>query len=194
MTSIKIWEQVARFHRRNLTSLLFIFPILFVPVATDALHTILIDREKKQIDSSSPNAVLQAVRIMPELLVVKLYFWVVALIWSFVPIYGWMKEIDYRIAWGMASNVVILEKKRRTVAIQRCMELARTVDKKLSIRALLTMPALLITLSVILVAIPQGFIDFYWAWMVFLLWIAFPAAAAANTYCYFTVQRVTQSA
>ena len=78
MTSIKIWGQVAKFHTRNLTSLLSIFPILFVPVATDALHTILIDREEKQIDSSGANAVLQAVRIMPELLVVKLYFWIVA--------------------------------------------------------------------------------------------------------------------
>lgn|SRR5215831_4821410 len=185
MTSVQIWRQAFSFHIRNFTLLLPIFPVLLVPVATDALHTILINREEKDLNQSRVEAVVQALRITPDVFLVKLYFWGAALGWSLVPVYGWMKEIDYKLAWGMASNVVILEEKIGEFAVQGCRDLIQKSNRGLAIRALVTVPPLLLFLTPVTLLVPETILNPFWVWLVSVVWITFPAAAAANTYCYF---------
>ena len=189
VSGLQIWEAALTFHIRHIRFLWPMLPLLCVPIISDALHTILIVRNGHQNNGSRTQATLQALEAAPELLRMKLFFWGMTGLWALIPIYGWIKEIDYRLAWGMASNVLILEGLKSSDGIDRCWELLQTSEKALAIRALFTFPSIVTFCLLGLLALPGAPL---WLWLVSMLWILIPASAAANTYCYLGLLKSTR--
>lgn len=136
--SLAVWKRALLFHPHNWNNLLLISPLLLLPVVTDVLHTVLIRQTLERKGLLVGSAVLQAFRALPALIALKFYFWCQGLLWSFVPLYGWIKDIDIRICWAMASNVLVFERASTTNCRRRCWELAQHPQKGMAIRTLIT--------------------------------------------------------
>ena len=190
MNSTDVWKKALSFHARNFGLLLPIFPLLFVPIVSDALHTILIGQMQEGRIQQRSEMVLKAFQAVPKLLGMKLYFWGAAVLWAFVPVYGWIKEIDYRLAWGMASNVLLLEGTANRTGIARCYEIIEKPEKGSLIRSLFTIPSMGLFCLACISVIPTS--AMYWGSVLLILWVSIPVSAAANTYCYVQLRGVEE--
>jgi hypothetical protein len=143
--SIKIWKKAVVFHLENLMHLVPIFPVLFIPIVSDAMYSLLISQQNKN-KSISPGQALQKVwRFLPSLFSMKFSFECAAIFWGVIPIYGIIKGIEYRLYWAMASNVLVFEGLSGEVGRNRCQELIQDSSRGIGIRTLVTVPSLLIT-------------------------------------------------
>ncbi len=189
--SLAVWKRALLFHLHNWNNLLLISPLLLLPVVTDVLHTVLIRQTLERKGLVVGSAVLQAFRALPALIALKFYFWCQGLLWSFVPLYGWIKDIDIRICWAMASNVLVFERASTTNCRRRCWELAQHPQKGMAIRTLITVPAILVASSLVAFSIISLFIEsklVFWIWIVVVLWVLLAGSAAANTYTYLRIE------
>lgn len=187
--SLGIWKQAIRFHIKNWSKLLPVFPLLVIPVLTDALHSLLIKQEIESGEVLPSQAVKQVWGLIPSLLGIKLYFECAAALWGFVPIYGIIQGAKHRMYWAMGSNVLVFENLSGKAARERCRELVKGFLGGIGVRTLITVPALLVTVFLILSVINASFVETsstygVWAFILLVFWIAIPASAAVNTFFY----------
>jgi hypothetical protein len=193
LESLGLWNQATRFHIKNWSKLLLVFPLLVIPVLTEALHSLLIKQEIESSEVSPSQAVKQVWRVIPSLLGIKLYFECTAFLWGVVPIYGIIQGVKHRKYWAMGSNVLICENLSGDTARERCRELVEGFSGGIGVRTLITIPALLVTVFLILWAVNAGFVETntayaVWALVLLVFWILIPASAAVNTFFYIKVK------
>jgi hypothetical protein len=195
-SAFSIWSRVFGFYLDHLPALLVILPLLFVPVFTDALHTVLIHQHVKQRVLRMGDGLKQALKATMPLLEVKMAFWWRSTLWGMIPLIGWVKDAQLRVAWGMTSNVMLLEGASDTACRMRCEDISRHADPSLLVRSLITVPVLLYVITVVLYVIAEQLVGGGWLfalWIVFAFWIALPASAAANTFAYLDVVPLQRS-
>jgi hypothetical protein len=191
--SLDIWNQALSFHLTNRKSLLPVFPLLCLPVVGDALHSLLINQKIQRKELLSSQAVQEVWSLLPSLLSMKLYFEGAALLWSFVPIYGIIRDIRHRLHWAMASNVLVFEGLSGEAGRKRCRELIQE-EFSMGVRTLVTVPVLLMV-GFLLVWLIGGMVweAFYsygfWVFIVANLWITIPASGAVNTFFYLEINK-----
>jgi hypothetical protein len=121
---------------------------------------------------------------------VKWAFWWRSVLWGMIPLIGWVKDAQLRVAWGMTSNVLLLEGPRETACRMRCEELSRHPDHGVLVRSLITVPVLLSLSAFVLYVIAEQLAGASWLfalWVLITFWIVIPASAAANTFAYLEV-------
>jgi len=120
----------------------------------------------------------------------KLYFEGMAFLWAFIPIYGYIKAMELRARWAMASNVVIFEKLTGYPGIERCTQLVDLFPEGMFVRTLVTIPTiviiLLLTLTVIAATIFETSFPF-WIFLFVFLFIVFPLSGSVNTHLYLII-------
>ena len=194
--AVRVWVRVVEFQLKNVKSLLYLFPLLWIPVYADALHTALVMqtlRDKKEPDRLA--AVREALSAFLPLLGMKLYFFIVTMLWSFIPIYGIIKDVRYRLYWAMASNIILLEGLSGPEGRRRCRELIESSSSGFALRTLFTLPSLLATAFLVMGAYSAMYSmnAFFWICLLLLLWLVIPASATANTLTYLSlVERETR--
>jgi hypothetical protein len=107
--------------------------------------------------------------------------------WSLVPLIGWVKDVEFRVAWGMASNVLLLEGVSGAECRTRCQDIARHGDRGMLIRTFITIPILLYLGTIVLYVIGEQLVRGDWLFVcliLFVFWLSLPASAAANTFAY----------
>jgi len=192
--SLAIWNQSLAFHLSNWKSLLPVFPLLCLPVVGDVLHSLLIAQKVQGKELLPAQAVREVWRLFPSVLTMKLYFEGAAFLWSFVPIYGIIRDIRHRLHWAMASNVLVFEKLSGEAGRNRCRELIQEA-LSMGVRALVTVPVLLMV-AFLLAWLIGGMVwePFYsYGFLVLIIasfWIVIPGSGAANTFFYL---RITES-
>lgn len=185
-----IWGRVFGFYVEHWLDLLVILPLLFLPVFTDALHTLLIQQHIRQQALRMGDSLKQALKTTMPLLGVKWAFCWRSALWGIIPLIGWVKCAQLRVARGMASNVMLLEGASDEVCRLRSENLSRHRDRGLLVRTLVTIPALLYMSTIVLCVMGEQLAAGGWVfafWIVFALWIVLPASAAANTFAYLEV-------
>jgi len=186
--SLAIWNQSLSFHFSNWKTLLPVFPLLCLPVVGDVLHSLLIAQKVREKELLPAQAVREVWSLVPSVLTMKLYFEGAAVLWSFVPIYGIIRDIRHRLHWAMASNVIVFEKLSGEAGRMRCRELIQK-EFSMGVRTLLTVPALLIV-GFILAWLVGGMVfeAFYsigfWVLIAVIFWMILPASGAVNTFLY----------
>jgi len=189
-SAFRIWGKVFGFYFEHWSDLLAILPLLFVPVFTDALHTLLIQQHVRQRTLRMGDSLRQALHTTMPLLEVKWGFWWRSTLWGMIPLIGWLKDAQLRVAWGMASNVMLFEGAEDAACRTRCEDLSRHPDGALLARTLMTIPTLLLMSTVVLYVIGEQLVAGGWpfvVWIAFAVWIILPASAAANTFAYLEV-------
>lgn len=189
-SAFSIWGRVFGFYLEHLPDMLVILPLLFLPVFTDALHTLLIQQHVKQRALKMGDSLRLALKATMPLLEVKVAFWWRSALWGMIPLIGWAKDAQLRVAWGMTSNVMLLEGTRGAACRMRCEDISHHVNRSLLVRSLITVPALLSMSTIVLYVLGEQLLGGGWLflfWMVCALWIVLPASAAANTFAYFEV-------
>ena len=102
---------------------------------------------------------------------------------------GWMKGIEYRLRWGMASNVIVFEDLRGAAAKERCRELIDRYSSGIAVRALVIVP-MFIMLAILLLWMTSGsaydpiYSYGFWFFLITYFWLIIPWAGAANTFLY----------
>lgn len=193
LRGLGIWKQAVRFHLSHWKGLLPVFPLLFVPVVNDGLHSVLISQAVRRKDLFPGQATREVWRLLPSLLAMKLYFEGAALLWSLVPIYGIIPGIRHRMRWAMASNVLVFEGVSGQAGRNRCREIVQGLPAGIGVRTLVTVPSLLFT-GILLAWLVGGtfFEPLYayglWGLMVATLWIVLPGSGAVNTFLYLATQ------
>ena len=186
--SLAIWKQALSFHFSNWKTLLAVFPFLCLPVVGDVLHSLLIAQKVREKELLPVQAVREVWNLVPSVLTMKLYFEGAAILWSFVPIYGIIRDIRHRLHWAMASNVIVFEKLSGEAGRMRCRELIQK-EFILGARTLLTVPALLIV-GFLLAWLIGGMVfealySFgFWVFLAIIFWMIIPASGAVNTFLY----------
>jgi hypothetical protein len=193
--SVAIWKQAIVFHLAHWNNFLPILPLLFIPVFTDALHSLLIKQDIERREFFPLQAVKEVWRLVPSLLGMKLYFESAALLWGFIPIYGIIRGVKHRMYWSMASNVLVFEGLSGKAGRQRCRELVKGFLGGIGIRTLITIPALLITVLLIAFVIGATFVETnrsygFWIFIALVFWISIPGSAAVNTFLYTDIVKV----
>lgn len=194
-----IWGRVFGFYIEHWAILLAILPLLFLPVFTDALHTLLIQQHVGRRALRMGGSLRQALETTMPLLGVKWAFWWRSTLWGIIPLIGSIKGAQLRVARGMASNVMLLECASDELCRMRSEDLSRHSDRGLLVRTLVTIPALLHMIIIVLCVMGEQLVGGGWLlvfWIVFALWIVIPASAAANTFAYLEVaseQRLGES-
>ena len=191
--SLAIWNQSLTFHLSNWKPLLPVFPLLCLPVVGDVLHSLLIAQKVQGKELLPVQAVREVWRLFPSVLTMKLYFEGAALLWSFVPIYGIIRDIRHRLHWAMASNVLVFENLSGEAGRNRCRELIQK-EFSMGVRTLVTVPVLLIVgfLLAWLVGgmVFEGFYSFgFWVLIAVIFWIIIPASGAVNTFFYLQITK-----
>lgn len=187
--AFSVWRNAARFHLRYWRDLAGIFPLLLVPVLGDLLHSLLIRQSLQEKNISCGKAFRDGWVNVPSLLTMKLSFVVPAFLWGMIPIYGYIKAIEHRLYWGMASNVMVFEGLSGTAARNRCRELIDKYSQGSGPRALVTAPSFILV-AILLAWMVSGsvFESLYsYGLLIFLavcFWIAIPWSGAANTFYY----------
>jgi len=102
--SLAIWNQALSFHFSHWKTLLPVLPFLCLPVVGDVFHSLIICQKVQGKGLRPMEAVREVWRNLLPLFSMKLYFEGAAVLWGFVPIYGIIKSIRYRLYWAMASN------------------------------------------------------------------------------------------
>jgi hypothetical protein len=162
---------------------------LVIPILTDALHSLLIKQEIENGEILPSHAIKQVWTLIPSLLGIKLYFECAAILWAFVPIYGIIQGAKHRMYWAMCSNVLVFENLPGKAGRKRCRELVKGFRGGIGVRTLITIPALLVTMFLILWVVNASFIETsttygVWVLIVLVFWIIIPASAAVNTFFY----------
>jgi hypothetical protein len=186
-----LWKMAFRFHFEDHAELLPLFPLLFIPVWTDCFHAVLVRQTIDTGGSVQPlRAIIDTMRLFPSVASTKFRLFFAAILWGFVPIIGWYKELQYRLKWAMASNIHVFENNPEDSPTIRCARLAVLVSDKNRIHALAAIPTILafVTLALIIfgTAIFQNSIAF-WAGGFVIAWILFPASAVVNTLVYLSI-------
>jgi hypothetical protein len=183
----RIWAEAFSFFFRHPIALAPIAPLLMIPFLSDALSTALIGQENRDGHLQPAVALQQALRALPALLRLKLFYFARAFAWALIPIYGVIRDIDERLAWGMSSNVIMLESEMDFAkARTRCEGLVAEFRGE-CIRVLFTMPVtLLVPIAVALAVGRSPWV--FWAVIGAVIWIILPASAAANTYLYLWIR------
>jgi len=186
------WQQAFKFHLLHWRELWPIFPLLCVPVLTDALHSLLIKQFYEDNRLLPGKTAIAALKALPGLLGMKLYFESAAVLWAFIPVYGLFKDIHYRLCWAMASNVLVFEGLSGESGRARCRELAQAATASSRTRTLVTVPSLLMLgclliwiMSTVFLVSPFAF----WLCFGMIYWIAFPWSAAVNTFVYLQIKK-----
>src|SRR4030042_5190376 len=140
--SLCIWKLSLSFYFSNWKTLLPILPLLCLPVVGDVLHSLLIAQEIQGKRLRAAQAVREVWSLLPSVFRMKLYFEGAALLWSFVPIYGIIRDVRHRLHWAMASNVLVFERLSGEAGRKRCRELIQEAFS-MGVRTLVTVPVLL---------------------------------------------------
>jgi hypothetical protein len=194
LKGLAIWKQAVRFHFSHWKRLLPVFPLLFFPVVSDALHSLLIRQKVHRKDLLPGQAARDVWSLLPSLLAMKLYFEGTALLWTLVPIYGIIQGVRHRLRWAMASNVLVFEGLSGKAGCRRCREIVQDLPAGIGVRTLITLPSLLFT-GILLAWLIGGslFNPFYaygfWGFMVAIFWIAIPGLGAVNTFLYLATHK-----
>lgn len=184
-----IWMDAARFHLHNARSLAGVLPLLLVPVVGDLLQSVLIRQHVETNRISPVRALRDGWRKILPLFVIKLKIEISALLWGLIPLYGYIKAIECRLRWGMASNVIVFEDLTGVAAQDRCRELIDRYSSGIAVRTLVIVP-MLIMLAILLFWVVSGsvfeLIYSYGFWFFFItyFWVVIPWAGAANTFVY----------
>jgi hypothetical protein len=178
-----VWTRAGSFFVRHAAVLVAMTPLLVLPFVSDALLAALIDQDERE-EHLRPGAALQrALRALPVVARLKLYYYARATAWSLVPVYGLFRDVDERLAWAMSSNVVVLEGRTDfSTGRMRCQALAAAFRGE-CIRTLITMPCLLILPIAILLALAVS-PWIFWTAVAAFVWLWLPGSAAANTYLF----------
>ena len=186
---LAIWIDAVRFHLRYSPKLSAILPLLLVPVVGDLLQSILIRQHVETNRVYPVKAVQEGCKGFLTLFWVKLQLEIVAFLWGFIPIYGYIKAIEYRLRWGMASNVMAFENKKGAAIKDRCCELVDIYSPGIGVKTLVLTPMFLM-IAVLLIWIISGtvFEPIYsygfWFFFITYFWLVIPWAGAANTFLY----------
>jgi hypothetical protein len=191
--SLDIWNQALKFYLTNWKSLLPAFPLLCLPVVGDVLHSLLIAQKVQGKEFRPAQAVREVWSLLPSLLSMKLYFEGAAILWSFVPIYGIIRDVRHRLHWAMASNVLVFEGLSGGAGRNRCRELIQE-SFTLGVRTLVTAPGLLFVAFILAWVIGGTFLDAiysygFWVLIAAVFWVVIPASAAVNTFLYLAISK-----
>jgi len=189
--SYPIWDKALDFHISNFIKLLPICPLLFVPVLSDALHSLLIKHQRKFGMLRPFKAAKAALSLTPSLFAMKICFELEAFLWSLIPIYGIIKLARHRVYWAMASNVLVFEGLSGSVGRQRCNQLGEALSGRSGVRMLITVPALILTLvTIVWVATAEatGTVGL-WCFITVIFWLSIPVSGVLNTYLYMALCR-----
>ena len=158
---------------------------------TDCLHANIIREEIEHNDRTSITRVLlETFRTFPRFIRVKIFFFICALIWGYIPFIGWFVDFHYRIRWAMCSNVVVFENLSGDKARDRCKLLADKIIQAKQTGVLFAIPNILIFLFVLIFAVSITLLRtslFLWLLYFGCLWIVLPASAAVNTILYLSI-------
>lgn len=189
--SLDIWNQALGFHFSNWKTLLPVFPLLCLPVLGDALNSLLISQKVKSKELLTRPALREVWSLLPSLFSMKLYFEGAALFWSFVPIYGIIRDFRHRLHWAMASNVLVFERLSGEAGRNRCRELIQK-EFSVGVRTLVTVPVLMI-IGFLLAWLIGGMVletsysYGFWVLIAAIFWITIPASGAVNTFFYLQI-------
>ena len=189
--SLAIWKRSLSFHISNWKTLLPILPLLCLPVVGDVLHSLLIAQEIQGKRLRAAQAVREVWSLLPSVFRMKLYFEGAALLWSFVPIYGIIRDVRHRLHWAMASNVLVFERLSGEAGRKRCRELIQEAFS-MGVRTLVTVPVLLMV-GFLLAWLIGGMVwEAFNSYGFFVLivasfWIIIPGSGAANTFFYLQI-------
>ena len=189
--SLDIWNQALGFHFSNWKTLLPVFPLLCLPVLGDALNSLLISQKVKGKELLTRQALREVWSLLPSLFSMKLYFEGAALFWSFVPIYGIIRDFRHRLHWAMASNVLVFERLSGEAGRNRCRELIQK-EFSVGVRTLVTVPVLMI-IGFLLAWLIGGMVletsysHGFWVLIAAIFWITIPASGAVNTFFYLQI-------
>mgnify|MGYP001025375318 CR=1 FL=1 len=191
--SLDIWNRALSFHFTNWKTLLPVFPLLCLPVVGDALNSLLISQKVKSKKLLTRQALREVWRLTPILFSMKLYFEGAALLWSFVPIYGIIRDVRHRLYWAMASNVLVFERLSGEAGRNRCRELIRK-EFSMGVRTLVTVPVLVIVGFLLAWLIGGMVLETshsygFWVLIAAIFWITIPASGAVNTFFYLQIQK-----
>jgi hypothetical protein len=186
-SGLRIWSESGSFFLRHVFVLTPMAPLLVLPFVSDALVAVLIDQERSEGRLQPAAAIRQALRRMPAFLQLKLYYYARAVTWGLIPIYGLFRGVDERLAWAMSSNVAILEARTDFSGSRaRCQALVSEFRGP-CIRALITIPCLLVLPIAFLLALVVS-PWMFWLAVAGLIWLWLPGSSAANTYLYFWIR------
>ncbi len=161
-------------------------PLLFVPFLSDALTAALIAQEQLHGRLSPLAAARQALLAMPRFIRLKMWYYVRALGWGLIPVYGVIRDIDERLAWAMSSNVAVIEGQASFAGgATRCETLVTSFRAECT-RVLATIPLVLLVPLLVMLVLTKSTSE-WWAIVLVLAWFWFPASGAANTYLYFWI-------
>jgi len=189
--SLAIWKRSLSFHFSNWKTLLPILPLLCLPVVGDVFHSLLIAQEIQGKRLRAAQAVREVWSLLPSVFRMKLYFEGAALLWSFVPIYGIIRDVRHRLHWAMASNVLVFERLSGEAGRKRCRELIQEAFS-MGVRTLVTVPVLLMV-GFLLAWLIGGMVwEAFNSYGFFVLivasfWIIIPGSGAANTFFYLQI-------
>lgn len=190
--ALGVWQEAARFHLDHWRELAGIFLLLLLPVIGDVLQSILVRQWRKENRLSIAKALTEGLRGVLPLLATKLAFAVPALLWTFIPVYGYIKAIEHRLYWGMASNVMAFEGLSREPARDRCRELIDNYAAGIGVRALVIIPSLML-LALLLLWVFCGsaygplYVPGFWICVACCYWVSIPWSGAANTFAYLQI-------
>ncbi len=195
-SSLDIWNQALNFYLTNWRSFLPALPLLCLPVVGDVLHSLLIAQKVQGKEFRPAQAAREVWSLVPSLLSMKLYFEGAALLWSFIPIYGIIRDIRHRLHWAMASNVLVFEGFSGEAGRKRCRELIQG-SFSLGLRTLVTVPGLLFAAFILVWVISGTFLDaFYsygfWVLIAAVFGMVIPASGAVNTFLYLAITKRDQ--
>jgi hypothetical protein len=195
-TSLHIWNQALSFYLTHWKSFLPALPLLCLPVVGDVLHSLLIAQNVQGKGFRPAQAVREVWSLVASLLSMKLYFEGAALLWSFIPIYGIIRDIRHRLHWAMASNVLVFEELSGEAGRNRCRELIQE-SFSLGVRTLVTVPGLLFFAFILAWVISGMFFEAlysygFWVLIAAVFWMVIPASGAVNTFLYLAITKRDQ--
>ena len=156
----------------------------------------MIKQTTKNEKLSVRNALSHIGSIFPPLFSMKFVFWIKAVLWGLVPIYGIIQGSKYVVYSVMASNVLVFEGLSGTEGRDRCRELYEADPDRLGTRTFITIPALALTLFIILFTVSVEIFDSsipFWLWIIISTWIVLPISGALNTLYYLRFREFTDS-
>ena len=187
-----IWKQSASFYKTHWDEIAPLVPLLFIPVFVDAFIAFLMIQNINSGSLQPFRALQLALKNTPRLFILKLRFEISGGLWSFIPLFGWYKAYRHRIAWAMASNVIAFEDLPIALALKRCSQLVEIADPGKSLRTLITIPAAVEVMLLILLAFGAYVLDsplFFWVSTFFFFWTLLPWSAAVNTFFYLSLPK-----
>lgn len=194
--SLHLWTNAARFHGEYIISFFPIYPLFFIPLVNDALHSLIIKKALEESHMSIKTALKEVWGVIPPLLAMKIVFWFKGTLWSFVPVYGIIKCAHYYIYSVMASNVLVFEGLSGEEGRNRCSELYEIDPDHLGTRTFVTIPGLILVLMSFLMAAGVEIVNSnlpFWIFILFMLWIFFPVSGALNTFYYLRFREYSES-